>query len=277
MLNKMLMAAALVFGLAAHAETSEFFFQSEAGKSDLTPKIGYRMLTRKAEGSTSEIKWNGLWNTGASYEYGINEMFAIEGALYYASLETDQTPKTKTSGLQNPEVTLKGMSPMEGGHLHYGATFSLGLEKLKVETNGDTNASTGGHALMPYIGADMNVGGGIVGGRLSYEYKMERTIDFMGTEGKQKEGHELGLNAFYEHFFADMLIGGSVNYVSHGATKNDAGAEVEESGSMTGISLYSRMPMGTWALIPRLDYDFSKSHYSKYDDMNLSVAARFGF
>lgn len=285
MLQKMLIAAALVFGAAAHANTSgmqsEFFFQSEAGKSELTPRIGYKMLTQKPDvAGATETKVNGIANTGISYEYGINSMFALEGALYFSSLETDGTPKVKYSGLQDPEIILKGTSDMSGGHLRYGAILGLGFEKNKLATaTQDGNMASGGYTLAPYIGVDMNAGGGIIGARALYEYRMERTIDNgTGTDAKVKDGHELGLNVFYEHFFADMLIGGSVNYLSAGDVKDsDTGATVEESHNTTGVSIYSRIPMDSWALIPRLDYDFSRNHYSKYDDITLSVAARFGF
>lgn len=282
MLNKMLMAAALVFGVAAHAESnmqSEFFFQTEAGKSDLTPKIGYKTKTTKADGDTSDTKTNGLYNTGVSYEYGINEMFAIEAAVYFGALETDGNPKLKSSGLQDPEVTLKGTSAMGWGRLRYGAALGLGFEKLKLPSaTQDGNLASGGYSLMPYIGADMDAGGGILGGRLSYEYKMERTVQPSSLpDVKVKDGHELGLSAFYEYFFADMLLGGSVNYISEAESKDSDGNKLDASNSRTGISIYSRMPMGSWALIPRLDYDFSREHFSKYDDITFSVAARFGF
>lgn len=284
MLQKLLIAAALVVGATAHANTggmqSEFFFQTEAGKSDLTPRLGYKILTAKPDGATSDVESKGLYNTGLSYEYGINEMFAIEGALYYASLENNTDPKLKANGLQDPEITLKGTSGMSWGRLRYGAVLGLGFEKSKEPTaTSDGNVASGGYTLMPYVGADMDAAGGILGGRLSYEYKMERTIDNgSGTDEKRKDGHELGVSAFYEYFFADMLLGGSVNYVSEAAVKDsDSGAETEEAGSKTGVSIYSRMPMGTWDLIPRFDYDFSRSHYSKWNDMTFSVAARFGF
>jgi hypothetical protein len=200
--------------------------------------------------------------------------------LYFTSAENDSNPKLKSSGLQDPEITLKGTSGMDWGRLRYGANLGLGFEKMKTPgANRDGNAASGGFSLTPYIGADMNVGGGIIGGRLAYEYKMERTVDAgLTSDVKLKGGDELGVNVFYEHFFADMLLGGSVNYVSAAATKEkDTDTEIEESNSITGVSIYSRMPMGGWALIPRFDYNFSRSHYDKYDDMTFSVAARFGF
>lgn len=282
MLQKMLIAAALVVGATAHANTggmqSEFFFQTEAGKSDLTPKIGYRMLTEKTKApGAEEEKTNGML-LGVAYEYGINEMFAVEFALDYENLEKDSNPKTKESGLADPTLALKGTSAMSWGRLRYGGLLGMSLEKAKVETNGDVNTASGGWSLAPYIGADMDAGGGILGGRAMYVYRMDRTVDSGGTDVKYKGGDTLGLSVFYEHFFADMLLGGAVNYRSIAETKNkDTDVVGEESHNLTGIAIYSRMPMGSWALIPALNYDFTHSEMDKWDDITLSVAARFGF
>lgn len=242
------------------------------------------MMTRvstdiEPDGATESVKSSGLYKSGISYEYGINEMFAIEGSLLYSSYETDTSPKVKASGLENPTVTLKGTSDMGSSRLRFGLEVGMGLEKAKIKSGGtEFTAATGGWSLMPYIGMDMDAAGGIIGGRLSYDYLMERTIEVEGSSDiKRKEGHELGLSAFYETAVTDVLLGGAINYVNHAALKDGDDNEVSESHSIWGVSLYSRVPFGTWALIPRLDYDFSATHYDKYNFINLSVAARFGF
>lgn len=282
MLQKMLMASAIVLvSVAAHAETSsqsEFFYQTPAGKSDVSVTLGYKTMTIKPDGATEDTKINGLYKSGVAYEYGINEMFAIEGKLSFNSLENDASPKIKESGLEDPEVTLKGTSGMDWGRLRYGASLGLGLEKRKVKSNGDENAASGGFSLTPYIGADANVGPGILGGRLSYRYNMERTIEVpVGSDEKRKEGNVLGLSAFYEYFVTDVVLGGAINYKSLAATKDGDDNEVGKSYDITGISLYSRIPMGTWDLVPKIDYDFSAKDFDKYQDLNFFVTARFGF
>lgn len=281
MFQKILVAAAVVMacGAAQAAEgSSEFFFQSAAGQSELTPRLGYKMSTIRSKGNTQDIKVNGLFNTGVAYEYGINEMMAVEAALNFASLETDTNPKVKQSGLQDPTVKLKATSAMGTWNLRYGAELGLGLEKSKIEASGNTNAASGGFSLTPYVGADANVGPGNLGGRLMYAYKMDRKEEDNGVEDTIKDGNEIGLSAFYEYMITDMLLGGSLNYRDIAESKNNSGvAEVKHS--IMGVSLYSRIPMGTWALLPRLDYDFSSTGdlYEKYNDINLSVAARFTF
>lgn len=285
MLRSMVIASLLLSAVAqaapeegqksASSTQSEFFFQSPAGHSEITPKIGYLASTIETEGATDEATSSG-YNVALAYEYGINEMWAVEFGINYATMDTEfGATDFKTAGLMNPELLFKGTSGMQWGNLRYGLLAEFAIENNKIATGADDgNMSTGGHALKPYVGADMAMGAGILGGRLSYEYKLERTIDTAGVETKEKDGHELGISVFYEHFMADVLLGAAFSQISEAAVNDEDGNEIEESGSMSQLSLYSRIPMETWSLIPRLDYDFSRSHFDKYNVMLFSVAAR---
>lgn len=95
---------------------------------------------------------------------------------------------------------------------------------------------------------------------------------------KFKDGNALNLSAFYELAVTDVVLGGSLNYVSVEKAKYSGGATGENDAyNTTGLSLYSRMPFGNVALIPRLDYVFSHSDLSKCDIILLSAAARISF
>ncbi|WP_295904386.1 outer membrane beta-barrel protein [uncultured Bdellovibrio sp.] len=278
MFSKVFAAAIVLVSVSAHAADSEFFFQSKAGQSDLTPRIGYISTKTKPKGGTTETKFSGLYKTGVSYEYGINEMFSIEGSLLFSSYENDNTPKTKVSGLEDPHVVLKGTSNMGTSNLRYGLDVGLSVEKMKVKSNNEVNAATGGFSFTPYVGMDTEAAGGVIGGRLSYAVLLERTIEIEGfSDAKLKEGNTLGLSAFYETVITDVVLGGSLNYYSHASTKDQDGDEAIKAYNTLGLSLYSRIPFGTWALIPRLDYDFSSSEHDTYNIINLSAAARFTF
>lgn len=121
--------------------------------------------------------------------------------------------------------------------------------------------------------------GGSIGGRLTYAYLLERTVESEGatSDGKIKDGNTLGLSAFYETLMADVVLGGSLNYATYDTTKDQDGDELTKGYNTLGISLYSRLPFGTWALVPRLDYDFSHSEADKFDVLQFTVAARFNF
>lgn len=280
MYSKLFASLIVLASISAHAADSEFFYQSKAGQSDLTPRVGYLTSSTKAKGAgATEVKNTGFM-TGVSYEYGLNEMFSVEGSLIYSSVEDDGSPKSKSSGLADPEVALKGTSSMGSSNLRFGLAVGLGLEKSKIEDNGDSNAASGGFSFRPYLGVDTAIGEGSVGARLSYELKAERTMEVSGgTDVKTKDGNELGLSAFYEMAVTDVVFGGALNYTSVEKANRSSGTLTGEVASFntTSLSLYSRMPFGSWALIPRLDYVFAHSELSKADAVLLSAAARIGF
>lgn len=268
---------------------SEFFYQTPAGKQDITARLGYRMNVTREKATTTapnpqDVKNTGLDDTGVSYEYGISDAFSVGADLNFSSLETDETTKVKTSGLKDPMINFKGTSGMDFGRLRYGAMLGLGgLQKAKQEADSKT-AMTGGYSLTPYVGADSDVGPGILGARLSYGIAMERTIEVTGTTGstdyKGTGGNNLGVSVFYEYVMSDMLFGGAINYNSISEiTLKDTATNAEgksESFNTTGVSLYSRIPMG-FDLIPRLDYVFADSSKDKASNMLLSLAGRFSF
>ncbi|MFV8256334.1 outer membrane beta-barrel protein [Bdellovibrio bacteriovorus] len=277
MFSKVIAAAIVLASVSANAADNEFFFQSKAGQSDVTARLGLLSTNTKDKDDTEDTKFSGLINTGASYEYGINDQFSVEGALAFTSIESDSSPKSKINGLQDPTVTLKGNSAMGASTLRYGLGVGLALQKAKIDGN-EASAASGGFSFNPYVGMDTEAAGGVIGGRLNYTINMERTIEIEGAgDAKVKGGNAMGLSAFYETKVTDITFGGALNYVSFAESENENGSTATDSYNKLGLSAYSVMPMGTFALIPRLDYDFSNSEADKYNVIVLSVAGRFNF
>lgn len=277
MLSKVLAALVTLTTLSAHAADNEFFFQSKGGQSDMTLRLGLLSSAVKPKGGTTEFKYSGIINTGVAYEYGFNEQFSLEGVLAYTSIESDSSPKNKTSGLQDPTVTLKGRSDMGASTLRYGLGVGLALQKAEQDGT-DSSAASGGFSFSPYVGMDTEAGGGVLGGRLTYTINGERTTDVTGVgDVKTKGGNALGLSAFYETKVTDITFGGSLNYQNIAETENENGTTSMEAYNTLGISAYSVMPMGTFALIPRLDYDFSHSEMDTFNVIQISLAGRFNF
>jgi hypothetical protein len=275
------LVAVLAFGTAHAAEAtgggSEFFYQAASGTSDVTGHLGYRSFTyRDKTAGAKDVTVSGLDMLGVSYEYGINEMLAVGADLSYTAMK-NKDADIKVNGLEDLQLSVKGVSPMGGMRLRYGALLGIPLQKAEIKSDsitpgvndGDLGRSTGGVALTPYVGADMDAGPGILGARLSYELKFkhqQKDPAFTGDVDVEN-GNVLGLAAFYEHYsmVAKDKIGG-----------------VEQTNSdknIFGLDLYTRIPlMANASIIPMLAYDFSGgSHYDKYSDLNISVAARFGF
>jgi hypothetical protein len=287
------LVAVLAFGTAHAAEAtgggSEFFYQAASGTSDVTGHLGYRSFTsRDKTAGATDVTISGLDMLGVGYEYGINEMLAVGADLSYSAMKIKDSD-VKVNGIEDLQLSIKGMSPMGGMRLRYGALLGIPLQKAEIKSdnaspgafNGQLTRSTGGVALTPYVGADMDAGPGILGARLSYELKFkhqEKNPLFTGDVDVEN-GNALGLAAFYEYMMSDMLFGADLHYTSMMKTKL-AGAEVANSdANVLGLDLYTRIPlMANASIIPMLAYDFSGgSHYDKYSDLNISVAARFGF
>lgn len=279
-LAMMLVTATVGTAGAAESTGSEFFYQTPANTSAVTAHVGYQNFTFRNQNATGDATLSGLHRLGAAYEYGINEMLSIGADLSYSNKETDTNPKFKASGLEDPFIFLKGTSVLDFGRLRYGATLGLGFENAKDTQDG--SVASGGYSLTPYIGADMDLGPGLLGARLSYAFLFERTVEeAAGGESKRTGGSTLSLAAFYEYMLADMVLGGALEFRSvEEVTNKFNGAETKTPGfSPFGIDLYARIPVAGFDLIPSLKYDFTAGgdRFDKYNDVIINVAGRVQF
>ena len=285
---------------------SEIFQQAEAGQSQVTVFVPYRMLETTAKGAATSTKVTGLYRLGAQYEYGINEMFSAGAKLSYTMTKSDGNPETKFQGLEYPELFLKGRMPMDFGRLRYGLNLAFApmKGKAKVVNGAITEAPapterSGAIDLTPYVGFDMDAGPGVAGARLMYqlgigESTTETDISISTpivanttVDVKNQSGNVLTLTGFYEYFLSDMLLGAGLNYamIGEGTTKTPGlfgGAATETKSktlSLIGVDLYARIPTGPVELVPALSYwtKSSADDYDKYNDMYLSIAGRFNF
>jgi hypothetical protein len=280
---------AVAFGVSAHAEDkasgNEFFYQTGAGASSVTGSLGYQFGSTTAKGASTDTKESGLNPIGVEYEYGINEMFSVGGNLQYQSTTIDSGGKTKPtrSGLRDPNIFAKGVSAMGFGNLRYGLNLDLGFQKLTIDSSGNYNAASGGFAITPYVGIDSALGGGTVGGKLSYTNQQDRTVSQSGSaDFKVKGGDTVTLTAFYEMMFSDMLAGADLSYASVAkTTQNSSGTDVDyiRAFSVVTLDLYGKIPVAGFELLPKLSVPVSVSGdaYDKYSTSFLTVSGRWMF
>lgn len=262
---------------AQDGEGSEFFHQAAAGIHEVTPHVGYRMVTIEVDQvGAAEEETSGLSQLGATYEYGLNESLSVGGDIAYSSLDDDY----EVSGLDDIVLFIKGVNPMETTRFRFGALLNIPVEKAEDE---EMLFPRGSVALTPYIGYELEAGPGVWGGRLSYMYRFNRDVELFGKDIELSGGHSLGLSAFYEYMLSDMLFGGALNYrmVSEIEVEEEEGVTGGiDSFSPYGIALYATIPMMEGAeFIPALSYDFGAAGdaFEKFNDLSLNVAARFQF
>ncbi|MES2856119.1 MAG: hypothetical protein V4692_09660 [Bdellovibrionota bacterium] len=279
-----MMVIAMAFGTANAQESSgatgsEYFHQAGAGASEVEAGLNYHLgsVSKAKTAAATDVKTSGLQSLYGQYQYGINEMFAVGGRIGYQATETDTTPKTKTSGLQDVAVFMEGTNAMGAGNLKFGADLGIGLAKKKVGT--DTDAGTGGLSLAPYVGWDMSAGPGMLGAKLQYTWRGERKSETAGTETATKDGNTVGLSAFYEHMMADVTLGAALNFdmTADQVSTTSGVSTTSKAHNTTGIDLYSMIPFAGWSLLPGLTFDFADSEQDKYQFVTLNVAGRFAF
>jgi hypothetical protein len=254
-------------GTTSGESGSEFFYQTGAGKMDLTPRLEYTSMTTK--GTTAAVvpiktETNGS-TLGLNYGYGINEMFAVDADLEYVTEKNKTTvggvaTSADRSGLADIGVNFRGtQGGMGAGTLRYGleSLFSLGDKETKA--NGDTTANSGGHTFAPYVGYEMGMGTGIFGGKLAYEvFKTEASDkDDAGVTTKTEGGNKMSLGAFYEMMMDMMRFGGALTYNSYAKTKTKVlGATTTTDGYNTlGLKLYAPYYLTPeMAILPSFDY-----------------------
>jgi hypothetical protein len=266
---------------AQEAGSSEFFFQAGAGQQFLTAHGGWLSGTARGEGQTEDIKTSGLNKTGARYQYGLNEMLALVGELSYSSLTIDLpgNDDKKSSGLEDVVVGLKGVNAMGMGNLRFGADLSYGLGNREQDGDFQSNRSSGGIALTPYVGYELAAGPGMLGARVSYRYNMERTVEGGGQTAKIEDGHVLGLAAFYEYMLADMIIGGRYSMDDAGDAKFEG--QTFKSADTTALGVYTRIPMAGAAFLAGFDYTWTSNAsdvgLDRDQNMVFNVGYRLGF
>ncbi len=304
-MTKQLLSAIATLGLvvsvsASAATKSEFFYQTDADKNQLTPVLVYNTANKTFESTGTDKTDTKATNLKVRYERGINEMLSA-GALIPYVMKTDETDTGTTSknefkGMGDLTLFLKGNHAMaEGATLWFGADLNLspGDQKVTVKTGkNEVNGYAGGHSLNPYVGYSMLMSSYLVGAKLSTELGIgdrTRKVDSSGTETKSKltGGHTTALTLFGEMPITGGTAGAKLVYAGKNTTKDkDATGATTTTGGYTtiGLGVYGNYDFSeTAALVAGLDYTKlagDRAEDKKVDstsDMSLSVGGRFTF
>ena len=291
---------------------SEYLHQPGTGAFELTPGIG------GAPGNTALLnQQNGL--TLSSYnirgtdaklnlfvvpvtvaaDYGINSMFAVGVQLAYGLGSTNFSNCPQGSpcrsqtinGLFDPQLYLKGRAAVGSGVIQYGVVATVGVEKSKTNSTGDSNWASGGSTITPFVAYQFSAGPGVLGARVKYDvYKGDRksTIETSNAsvDATTTDGNTLGADAFYEMPVGNVTLGGAIIYSSRPDTKsafgNSASKADKNANSIIGAQIYAPVHLSGMTLLPTLEYqtlNYSASDSSviAINTLQLGIAARLTF
>lgn len=269
--NHILITALSISGFGAFAaepEPSEFFYQTPAGHSAGTIQAGYLdkefKVTNGPGGSVvGTQKSTGLNQAGVRYEVGLNDMWSIEGALTYSLIKRDPAnggDSGSRNGLDDFQLNVKGTGHLEGIRVRYGAYSKIGLFPASYSStvggSNNFNNSSGRFTFTPYVGADLDVGLGLLGAKISYDL-LKQDMALHGPDGIRhvySGGQDFNVSVFYEISMSPSLLGLALNY------NNEAGSVYDNTSQGNWISyganLYARLGwIDGWSIIPSVGYD----------------------
>ncbi len=283
----------------ADATKSEFFYQTASGQAAGTIQAGY--MDRELTADAGTQKDTGLTKAGIRYEMGLNDLFSLEGVLTYTMLTinpiTSGQDNATINGIDNVQVNIKATNGgYTWGRLRYGAVNSIGAIPAAYTLTGggspnlNLNSSSGNYTFTPYIGADMDLGPGILGAKASYDLVKTDTVIHSPPGNATllvNGGQDLTATIFYEWLMDQSLIGLAVDFMNESPANTLTGPN--GSGfSEYGAKLYGRWGFAdAWSIIPSVQYDIyaTKSAVDMYSnvtisrgyEMDVALAARYAF
>lgn len=289
-LLSVLFAASATALAEGNTNGSEFQWQTPADKMELTPVFGFENSTLKKKPS-GENKTSGT-HERLKFEYGISEEYSTGLGLGMTSSETETTgssTKTKVSGLEDLELFFHGRTM--AGALRYGLDVNFGLEKLKIKSNNDRNASTGGLGLTPFIGYEMGLASGCTfGARIEYLiWAGKRKATQEGTTNTDIDvtgPNALMTSVFAEHDFSPVTLGAAFQIANLEKTKTKIGSNPENTDA-AAHSYWNLKVYAPWAitptiwLLPELNYAsytvLDKTSEDSLNSLGFDIGARFQF
>ncbi len=275
----------VVSGSAFAADNgSQYQWQTPADKWEVTPRLGLINMTNAPKVGT-ETKTSGM-NISVKGEYGISEQFSTGLMLSNVNYSTDTTPEFKQTGMEDLVAFFHGRSAMGGGSLRYGADLGFSLVKAENKSATESNASSGGLSVTPFVGFEMQAAPCTYGARLSYKmYTGDRSVKnpAPAAEDKLSGPTTTTLSLFYEHDMAPMTLGAALEIAGQSSTEDKTTPPSTKSSgnTLTGIKLYvPYMASESITVLPEFKYAKATSMPSTTDSVTmweLAVGGRFSF
>lgn len=275
---------------SAGAETidlgSQYQHQTGDRKIELTPGFGWNQTKTDATSGTASYKgWRGFLKA----EYGTSEAMSIGFLFDYGNAQYTATQTVTRKGLQDPEFFLNARQMVGPGSLRYGFALDMAVEDHIVGSSGDTNRSSGGVSLRPYVGYEWQTGPHTLGARVSYsanihDGKVQDKRTTPETESRIKGGNSLYSALFYEADITPLILGASVGIRNTERTHeilNQQAADLGSSYSSIGGQVYGAwLATSSITLLPAVAYTevtALPAGANKIHAWEFALSARFEF
>lgn len=283
----------LVSGSAFAADNgSEYMWQTPADKWEVTPSLSMMKTTTKPKAAGAQDIEMSATTISVKGEYGISEQFSAGLLLANVSGKAEQgATSIDVKGMADIIAFFHGRNAMGTGSLRYGVDVGLGLSKREIESTGDTNVSSGGISLTPFVGYEIAAAPCTYGARLAYkmyagERKQTDNTSTPADDDKITGPTTTSLAFFYEHDMAPVRLGAALEIASNTESeiKTNGGAGVKQGDGETtmGIKLYVPYTVNEMiTILPEFTYAQATAKENNTIDSksgwNLGVGGRFTF
>ncbi|MDZ4676017.1 MAG: hypothetical protein SGI74_00790 [Oligoflexia bacterium] len=238
----------------SNAVRTYYFFQPGAKRSAITLTPYYS--TYSTETGIGGFRFQTVKYTETvallSYEFGLTSNHTVGLNLSFGSselkyaYETNPPPEEteKESGLGDIVLLYKGLYPMKKMSLIYGLNFNYSGTKTSATSTVTGTRNSGGMSFAPMVGVQYKfTPGSVVGAKLNYLFKMERSMTSSATGAnvaiKETGGSQYLLTAFYEKQFGKFFLTPYVGFGNAGdVTTTPAG------GTAVATKGYTIIPFG---------------------------------
>jgi len=288
-----LFSLSLIFTSAAFAQDgngSQYQYQAPANQFDLTPALEFQGVNTKFKGgSTSSLKQTTV-TIDAMGEYGLNDMFSV-GLILAAAAEGDDNGtsgvrNTHSTGFLDPDLFVNGRLQLGPGSFRFGTHLTVALEKKHLYSDGNSNQSSGGIHMSPFVGYEVEINRNIFGARFIYDFSlMHNKLDLQGLSGTEKGGEVFTSALFYEYHLTRVIIGGAfelTNQASARSEMSDGSVTDSLSQSSWRIKGYAPVRLSSRAtILPSIAYGqaaaFDSTNTDSVSTWELNVPIRITF
>ncbi len=304
-LSLILLSLITSLAMAESGAPTTSYYQHQALKSSLELSNAIQIQSQETnylgEAKVKEKSLGGL----LAAEYGLTDSAAIGVTIAYDSTTSDASTtggsySHTSKGSADPQVYVKFHRPTSMGDLFYGGNFSMATEAKKVDATGNSNASSGGAALTPFVGFERNFDLHTIGARAAYKVWIgERKIEddaysvnsaLVYIDEKLSGGNLLTSTVFYEYRMSTITVGlaGELQKIEAQTKTYDqeqsanTSPEVEPANAKLLARLYLPVQLTSNLMIqPSLEYasyyDFDKDNIKSINESKGEINIRYAF
>ncbi len=261
---------------------------SAAGQFTLTPGIGLEIVRQKFKSPDVEFSTD-ILSPGVQAEYGATDFLSVGGTFGYLASVTsaDKCPsgytceRTGTKGISDPSLYAKFRLHAGQGNFIAKLNYSFSIEDHKIESDGDSNAASGGNTLTASAGYEVGFNRNRIGFEIARDLmQTDRSVKDDGPPAldyKVGAGENTSFTGFYEIHVEKANVGGYLSYLIADKTEDNLSGSMQKNDdrySIVKLQFYAAIHFDRFDLLPTAGY--SVVNYASASNLDYMISQNVG-